>query len=392
MSAPATALRRVPLAKPSFGPEEERLLVQALRSGWVTQGPRVEEFEARFAEAVGAPHAVAVSSGTTALFLALHALGIGPGDEVIAPSLTFIATANAIVHAGATPVLVDVEPETCNLDPAAVAEAVTPRTRAILAVHQLGLPADLDALEAVAARHGLAFVEDAACAVGARHCGRPIGGSGRPCAFSFHPRKLLVTGEGGMLTLADTALAGRLRRLRHQGMSISDLERHRSERAVVESYPEIGYNFRLSDLQAAVGIAQLARLEAFLAERRRLAARYDAAFAGSHVLRPRAPEWAAPNHQSYLVRLRGAGGEARQEVLDRLHARGIGARRGLMAVHLEPAYRDRPPRHPLPHSEAAAASTLVLPLVPGLADDDQDYVIDELRTAVTAALGSWRAA
>jgi dTDP-4-amino-4,6-dideoxygalactose transaminase len=390
VSAPAAALRRVPLARPSFGPEEERLLVQALRSGWVTQGPRVEEFEARFAEAVGSPHAVAVSSGTAALFLALHALGVGPGDEVIAPSLTFIATANAIVHAGATPVLVDVDPDTCNLDPGAVAAAVTPRTRAILPVHQLGLPADLDALSAIATRHGLALVEDAACAVGARHRGRPIGSSGHPCCFSFHPRKVLVTGEGGMLTLADAALAERLRRLRHQGMSVSDLERHRSERAIVESYPEVGYNYRLSDLQAAVGIAQLARLEELLAERRRLAARYDAAFSGSRVLRPRPPAWATPNHQSYLVRLRGAGAEARQEVLDRLHRRGIGARRGLMAVHLEPAYRARPPRRPLPHSEAAAASTLVLPLFPGLADDDQDYVIDELRAAVTAALGSWR--
>jgi dTDP-4-amino-4,6-dideoxygalactose transaminase len=372
----------VPLAKPSFGPEEEQRLLAVLRSGWVTQGPRVEEFEARFAAAVEAPHAVAVSSGTAALFLVLHALGLGPGDEVITPSLTFIATANAIVHAGATPVLVDVDPETYNVDPAAVAEAVTERTRGILLVHQLGLPADLDALEAVAARHGLFVLEDAACAVGARHRGRPIGSSGHPCCFSFHPRKVLVTGEGGMVTLADARLAERLRRLRHQGMSISDLERHRAERAIVESYPEVGYNFRLSDLHAALGLAQLERLDAFLAERRRLAARYDAALAGSRAVPPRAPAWATPNHQSYIARLRGADAAARQAVLDRLHRRGIGARRGLMAVHLEPAYRDRPPRRPLPHSEAAAASTLVLPLFPGLADADQDYVVAELHAAL----------
>jgi perosamine synthetase len=331
---------------------------------------------------------VAVSSGTAALFLVLHALGLGPGDEVITPSLTFIATANAIVHAGATPVLVDVDPETCNLDPAAVAEAVTERTRGILLVHQLGLPADLDALEAVAARHGLFLLEDAACAVGARHRGRPIGSSGHPCCFSFHPRKVLVTGEGGMVTLADAALAERLRRLRHQGMSVSDLERHRAERAIVESYPEVGYNFRLSDLHAALGLAQLGRLDAFLAERRRLAARYGAALAGSRAVPPRAPAWATPNHQSYLVRLRGADATARQAVLDRLHRRGIGARRGLMAVHLEPAYRDRPPRRPLPHSEAAAASTLVLPLFPGLAEADQDYVVAELHAALAELEGS----
>jgi dTDP-4-amino-4,6-dideoxygalactose transaminase len=382
VSAPAAPPRRVPLARPTFGPEEEERLLAALRSGWVTQGPRVEEFEARFAAAVEAPHAVAVSSGTAALFLVLHALGLEAGDEVITPSLTFIATANAIVHAGATPVLVDVDPETCNVDPAAVAEAVTERTRGILLVHQLGLPADLDALEAVADRHGLFLLEDAACAVGARHRGRPIGASGHPCCFSFHPRKVLVTGEGGMVTLADAGLAERLRRLRHQGMSISDLERHRAERAIVESYPEVGYNFRLSDLHAAVGLAQLERLDAFLAERRRLAARYDAALAGSRAVPPRAPAWATPNHQSYLVRLRGADAEARQAVLDRLHRRGIGARRGLMAVHREPAYRDRPPRRPLPHTEAAAASTLVLPIFPGLADADQDYVVEELLAAL----------
>jgi dTDP-4-amino-4,6-dideoxygalactose transaminase len=390
MSAASPPPRRVPLARPSFGREEEEALLAALRSGWVTQGPRVEEFEARFAEAVGAPHAVAVSSGTAALFLALHALALGAGDEVIAPALGFIATANAIVHAGATPVLVDVDPATCNVDPEAVAAAVTPRTRAILLVHQLGLPADLDALQASAERHGLVLVEDAACAVGARHRGRPIGGSGNACCFSFHPRKVLVTGEGGMLTTADARLAERLRRLRHQGMSVSDLERHRAERAIVESYAEIGYNFRLSDLHAAVGLAQLARLEALLAERRRLAARYDAAFAGSRVLRPRAPAWAEANHQSYLVRLEGADAEARRRILERLHRRGIGARRGLMAIHLEPAYRDRPPRAPLPHTEAAAASTLVLPLFPGLAEDDQDYVVSELRAAVEAVLGSFR--
>jgi len=378
----------VPLARPSFGPEEERLLLAALRSGWVTQGPRVEEFEAGFAREVGAPFAVAVSSGTAGLLLALAASGIGAGDEVIAPSLTFIASVNAIVHAGATPVLVDVDPATCNVDPVAVEAAVTSRTRAILPVHQLGLPCDLAALEQVAARHGLLVVEDAACAAGARLAGRPIGASGRPCVFSFHPRKPLVTGEGGMITTSDARLAARLRRLRHQGMSVSDLERHRAARAIVESYPEIGWNFRLSDLHAAVGIAQLARLAAFVAERRRLAARYDAAFAGSRI-EPRAiPAGYEPNFQSYLVRLRGAGPAAQAAVLERLHQRGVGARRGLMAVHLEAAYRDRPPRAPLPHTEAAAASTLVLPIFPGLDEADQDYVAAEVRAAAAEALGA----
>jgi perosamine synthetase len=383
------ALRPVPLAKPCFGPEEEALLLETLRSGWVAQGPRVEEFEARFAEAVGSPCAVAVSNATTALFLALHAAGIGPGDEVITPSLTFIASANAVVHAGASPVLVDVDPGSCNLDPAAVEAAVGPRTRAILAVHQLGVPADLEALVAIARRHGLLLVEDAACAAGSRERGRAVGGSGNVCAFSFHPRKLISTGEGGMLTLADAGLAGRLRRLRHQGMSVTDLERHRAGRAIVESYSEVGYNFRLSDLQAAIGVAQLRKLAGFVAERRRQAARYAAAFAGSRALPQRAPAWAEPNFQSYLVRLEGADTASRQRILDALHRRGIGARRGLLAVHREPAYRDRPPRFPLPHTEALEATTLVLPIFPGLADADQDRVVRELRAALEAELGSW---
>jgi dTDP-4-amino-4,6-dideoxygalactose transaminase len=379
----ARVSRRIPLTRPVFGVEEEKLLLETLRSGWVTQGPRVEEFEARFAEAVGAQHAVAVSSGTTALFLSLHALGIGPGDEVVVPSLTFIASANAVLHAGATPVLVDVEPRSFNLDPAALEAAVTPRTRALLPVHQLGQPADLDAIGAVAARHGLALVEDAACAVGARHRGRPVGSSAHVACFSFHPRKVLVTGEGGMITTPDAALAARLRRLRHQGMGVSDLERHRAASAVVESYPEIGYNFRLSDLQAAVGIAQVARLEALVEARRACAARYDRAFAGWPELELRAcPEWARPNHQSYILSLRGAGRAERNRLLDALLARGVASRRGLMAVHREAPYRDARRAGDLAESERADAQSFLLPIFPGLAADDQDYVVEQLAAAL----------
>ncbi len=376
--------RRVPVAQPSFGSDEEARLLRTLRSGWVTQGPQVAEFEARFAEAVGAPEAVAVSSGTAALFLALHALGVGRGDEVVVPSLTFIASVNAVVHCGAEPVFVDVDPRSLNLDPERVAAAVGPRTRAILAVHQLGLPADLERLEAIAARHGLLLLEDAACAVGARQRGRPIGSSGNVACFSFHPRKVLVTGEGGMITTRDAALAARLRRLRHQGMSISDLERDRSERVLIESYPEIGYNFRLSDLHAAVGLAQLARLDELLARRRAVAERYDAALAGMPALeRSAAPDWATPNHQSYLVRLRGADAAARDGLLERLAARGVASRRGLMAVHREPPYRDARSAGPLRHSEDAAAQSLLLPIYAHLSEADQTYVIESLLEALS---------
>jgi dTDP-4-amino-4,6-dideoxygalactose transaminase len=369
----------IPLARPCFGPEEEAALVATLRSGWVTQGPRVAEFEARFAAAVEAPEAVAVSSGTTALFLSLLALGVGPGDEVVVPSLSFIATANAVVHCGASPVFADVDPRTYNLDPACVEAALGPRTRAILLVHQLGLPADLGAIEALARARGIAVVEDAACALGSRLDGRPVGSSGRPCCFSFHPRKVLVTGEGGMITTGDPALAGRLRRLRHQGMSVSDLERHRADRVITEAYPEVGYNFRLSDLHAAVGLAQLPKLGRFLARRRELAARYDAALAGREgLVTPFVPQGSEPNFQSYIVRLAGAQRAQRDRLLDAMLARGVATRRGLMAAHREPAHAGARSAGSLRHSEAAEAQTVVLPIYPDLSDEEQGRVLRAL--------------
>lgn len=377
-----TPARRIPVARPSFDEQEQRLLAETLESGWVTQGPRVEEFERRFAAAVEAPEAVAVSSGTTALFLALHSLGIGAGDEVIVPSLSFIATANSVAHCGATPVFADVDPRTYNLDPESVAAAITSRTRALMLVHQLGFPGDLDAIEELARRHGLLVVEDAACAVGSRHRGRPIGASGNACCFSFHARKLLVTGEGGMIATGDAELAARLRRLRHQGVSISDLERHQATSVVTERYDEVGYNFRMSDLHAAVGVAQLAKLDRFVARRRALAARYDSALTSLPDLEaPEIPDYALPNYQSYIVRLKGASRERRDGLQNALLARGVATRRGLMASHLEAPYRAGPSA-PLPHSEAADAQTLILPLFHDLSEDDQDYVIEALGQAL----------
>ncbi len=378
--------RRVPVARPTFGDREEALILEALRSGWVTQGPMVEKFEGAVARAVGAPQAVAVSSGTTALFLALHALGIGPGDEVVVPSLCFIAIANVVVHCGATPVFADVDPATYNLDPDAVAAALTPRTRAVLVAHQLGMPADLDAIEAVASRHALAVIEDAACALGSRYRGRPVGGSENTVCFSFHPRKVVVCGEGGMITTRDTALAERLRRLRHQGMSLSDLARHRAKGVVIEDYPEIGYNFRLSDLHAAVGLAQMERLETLLARRRAAAARYDAALDGiDRIEAPHVPDYAQPNYQSYIVRYLQSDGAARNALIDALDARGVASRRGLMAIHEEPCYRDAGVRSPLPETVRAAAQTLLLPMYADITADDQAYVVEALRDALDRA-------
>lgn len=373
----------IPLARPCFGVEEERQVLQAIRSGWVTQGPKVEELEEQFADAVQASHAVAVSSGTAGLFLALHALGIGRGDEVIVPSLSFIATANAISHCGATPIFVDVDPRTYNVHPQAVDSAVTGRTRAVMVVHQLGLPADLDELQRIAGRHHLPLVEDAACAVGARYRGAPIGSSGNLACFSFHPRKVLVTGEGGMITTSDGDLAHRLRRLRHQGMSASDLERHRNPGLAIEEYPELGYNFRMSDLHAAMGLAQLPKLAEMVEERQRLGSRYDAALRSLPEVEVRStPDYASPNYQSYIFRLRGVDRETRNELLGSLQRRGVSSRRGLMASHLEPCHRRTRARSSLEHTVAADAQTLLLPIYNSMSVEDQSYVIDQLQRAL----------
>ncbi len=385
---PRDAKRRIPVAKPHFDQEEERLLLEVVRSGWVTQGPRVAEFERAFAEAVGATEAVAVTSATTALFLSLHALGVGRGDEVIVPSLSFIASANAIAHTGATPVFAEIDPRSYNLDPGAAAAAVTERTRAVMVVHQLGMPAALDPFEALAQSRGLHLIEDAACAVGALYRGQPVGSSGRPCCFSFHPRKVLVTGEGGMITLGDRELAARLRRIRQHGMSVSDLERSRSDRVMIESYPEIGYNFRMSDLQAALGLAQLGKLERFVEKRRTLAARYDQAFADlDRVETPFVPDGAVPNYQSYIVRLRDASRAKRQAMLDVLQRRGVGARRGLMASHLEPCYRGARGSGNLALTEEADSQTLIRPIYHDLGEEDQDHVIRQFLASLEEVFG-----
>lgn len=379
MSAPSAAVRMIPVARPSIGTEEEVAVVAALRSGWVSQGPKVAEFESNFASYVGARYAVAVSSCTTALHLALVAAGIKAGDEVLCPSLSFIATANAIVYAGATPVFVDIDASTYNIDANLIEQAITPRTKAILLVHQVGLPAALNEICAIASRHGLLVIEDAACAIGAEYEGQHIGLPHAAIAcFSFHPRKVLTTGEGGMITTADQQLAERMRRMRQHGMSVSDLARHSSRRILTESYDEVGFNYRMTDLQAAMGLVQLRRLDEMLEKRRRLARRYSAQLGSlSWLLTPREPKGSRHSFQSYMVRLASDAPLNRDDLMQALLDRSISSRRGIMAIHREAPYSGW--TQALPNTDLITDSTFILPLYHDMTEEEQDYVIESVQ-------------
>ncbi len=368
---------QVPFAKPYLVGNEDAAVGAVIRSGWVSQGPRVREFEEAFARRVGAADAVAATSCTTALALALYVSGVGPGDEVIVPSLSFIATANAVWHCGATPVFADIDPLTYNLDPDCAERAITPRTRAIMPVHQVGLPADMDAFLELGNRYGVAIVEDAACAIGASYKGRPVGSISPIACFSLHPRKVITTGEGGMITVRDPAVADRLRRLRAHGMDVSDLARHNAQDVVLEQYPERGFNYRMTDVQAAIGLCQLEVLDEILERRRRLAQNYTAAIAGIACLEaPFEPTDRVRTWQSYCVRLSPDAPIGRTELMRALLADGIPTRRGVMAIHEERSYGEVDVD--LPHTEAAARHTLMLPLFSDMSHE-QEYVLERLR-------------
>ena len=370
--------------KPWLGEEEAQAAAAAVASGWVAQGPRVKAFEDAFATRMAASHAVAVSSATAGLHLALVLVGAGPGDEVIVPSLSFIATANAVRYVGATPVFADVELTTMNLSAQTISPLITARTKAVILVHQAGAPADLDGVHALCDPAGIAVVEDAACAIGATYQGALIGSHSDLAVFSFHPRKLVTTGEGGMIAIRPDQWAVRARTLREHGMSLSAAERHAQGAPAFEQYLETAFNYRMTDLQAAVGIVQLGRLEPMVARRRELAQRYQAALADlDGFLTATDPTWGTTNYQSFWVLLPDDLGVERNQVMARLHELGVSSRRGIMAAHLEQAYRGHP-HVALPVTERLTRRSLILPLYHHLSESEQDQVIAALRDAVGA--------
>jgi dTDP-4-amino-4,6-dideoxygalactose transaminase len=359
---------------------------EAVLSGWVSQGPQVAAFEHEFAALVDAPYACAVSNCTTALHLALTAVNIAPGDEVITASHSFIATANCIRYRGATPVFVDIDPETYNIDQVRVAEAITPRTRAILVIHQMGMPCDRIALVALAKRHGIVLIEDAACAAGSQiridekwdRIGKPHGDI---ACFSFHPRKVITTGEGGMLTTSNPEFDRKFRLLRQHGMSVPDTVRHGSRQVIFEDYLMVGFNYRMTDVQAAVGRKQLERLPELIARRRAIASRYAELLGNIEGLRlPFEPSWARSNWQSYCVRLPDRVDQ--KTLMQSLLDRGIATRRGIMCSHRELPYSGNRQHHDLRQSELAQDHCVLLPIYAQMKEDDLEQVADALRSEV----------
>lgn len=386
-------MQNIPIAKPWMGEAEADAAKRAIMSGWVTQGPEVTAFEQEFAADVGANYACAVSNCTTALHLALLAVGVKPGDEVITVSHSYIATANSIRYCGAIPVFVDIEPHTYNINPTLIEAAIGNRTRAILVVHQMGMPCDLKAILDVARRYNLPVIEDAACAIGSEilwdgrweKIGKPHGDI---ACFSFHPRKVITTGDGGMLTTSNPEWDRQFRLWRQHGMSVPDTVRHGAKQVIFESYPMLGYNYRMTDIQAAVGREQLKRLPEIVARRRLLAERYQDQLSDVPGLKlPTEPNWAKSNWQSYCVRLPEQCDQV--QVMQAMLDAGISTRRGIMCAHREEAYQieawscgialaecqhelgrcDR-----LPESELAQERSILLPLFHQITEKEQDYV------------------
>lgn len=361
---------KLPLTMPYFTRDEGAAILGVLKSGWIMQGPKIKEFEEKIAAYVGVKHAVAVSSGTTALHLALIALGIKKGDEVIVPSLSFIASANSILYVGAKPVFVDVDSKTYNINPKEIERKITKKTKAIMAVHQVGLSADIDQIINIAKENKLYVIEDAACSLGATYKGRQTGSIGDIACFSFHPRKSITTAEGGMITTSNSRVAELLRSLRAHGVV---------KKNGIETYPNMGYNYRMSDISAALGIAQFRKFNVILKRKRELAEKYNKAFSDTkNIIPPFTPSCCEHAYQSYVVRIKG-GRKNRDRVLKELEKKGIACRASIMAIHREPLYVKMFGMISLPETESANDEGIIIPLYMQMTDKDQQFIINTLK-------------
>jgi dTDP-4-amino-4,6-dideoxygalactose transaminase len=375
-------MNRINVMLPYLGEEEIAAVTEVIESGWVAQGPRVAAFEAAFAKSQQAEFAVATSSCTTALHLALIVAGVGQGDDVVLPSFSFIATANAPTYIGARPVFADVDSDTGNLTAESILDVLTPATTAVIVVDQGGVPIDLKSIRAVCDPRGITVIEDAACAAGSTYQERPVGATAEITAWSFHPRKIITTGEGGMITTMRHDWADRAHRLREHAMSVSAADRHGKVLAAAESYTEVGYNYRMTDLQAAIGLVQLSKLPEVVHRRRQLAEAYTKQIDDISDLRAVTdPPWGRSNFQSFWVEVEPNFPISREELLTRLAGADISARRGIMAAHRQPPYSSAVQAGQLPVTERLTDNTIILPLFHQMSESEQARVIDVLQSA-----------
>lgn len=373
----------IPIAKPYLTADEAQAAYDTILTGWITQGPRVAEFEEKFAAYTGAKYAVAVSNCTTALHLSMIVAGIGKDDEVICPSMSYVATANSIKYVGAKPVFAEVNPKTYNLDVVDAERKITSKTKAILLVHQIGMPADIDAFKRLADKYKLKLIEDAACAAGSAYQTAKIGSHSELVCFSLHPRKVISTGDGGFITTNREDYYLRMKLLRQHGMSVNDRVRHESAKVIFEDHVEVGYNYRMTDIQAAVGIKQLEKLDWIVTERRKIAMQYHAAFADIDFIRlPIEEKGYFSNYQSYSIYLKENCPISRNELMQKMLDAGVSTRRGIMTSHRETAYNTEYAGLSLPLSENAADNSIILPLYIPMKSEDIKKVIETFRANV----------